>query len=77
MKTVFTLPARPITTGVYLMSNGRKAHISYVKENGQAVGAFEHKPDASGRVRGTYWVWEYDGRAKFIELSEFDLIKKL
>ena len=77
MKTIFALPARPITTGMYLMSNGRKAHISYVKENGQAVGVFEHKPDAAGRVRGTYWVWEYDGRAKFIEPSEFDLVKKL
>jgi len=77
MKLVFALPALPITTGVYIMSNGRKAHISYIKENGQAVGAFEHKPRANGAVRGTYWVWEYDGRAKFVEPSEFDLVKKL
>lgn len=77
MKLVFALPALPITTGVYIMSNGRKAHISYIKENGQAVGAFENKPSPTGRVRTTYWVWEYDGRAKFVEPSEFDLVKKL
>lgn len=75
--TFLALPALPITNGVYLMSNGRKAHISYIKENGQAVGVFEHKPSPTGRVRRSYWVWESTGAAKFIEPSGLDLVKKL
>jgi hypothetical protein len=77
VKTFFALPARWITTGTYIMSNGRKAYIDSIKPNGQGVGSYESKPDASGRIRRYYWVWEAEGNAKFIERSELDLVKKL
>jgi hypothetical protein len=56
MKFVFTLPNRWITTGTYVMVNGRKATIDSVKPNGQGVGSYEGKPDAMGRIRKHYWV---------------------
>jgi hypothetical protein len=77
MKFVFTLPNRWITAGTYVMVNGRKATIDSVKPNGQGVGSYEGKPDAMGRIRKHYWVWEAEGNAKFIEPSGLDLVKKL
>jgi hypothetical protein len=77
MKFVFTLPNRWITTGTYIMANGRKATIDSVKPNGQGVGSYEGKPDSMGRIRNYYWVWEAEGNAKFIEPSGLDLVKKL
>jgi hypothetical protein len=59
------------------MANGRKATIDSVKPNGQGVGSYEGKPDAMGRIRKYYWVWEAEGNAKFIEPSGLDLVKKL
>lgn len=77
VKTFFALPAVWITTGTYIMANGRKAHIDSVKANGQGVGSYEGKPSPTGRIRKHYWVWEAEGNAKFIEPSGLDLVKKL
>lgn len=77
VNTFFALPARHITTGTYIMANGRKAYIDSVKPNGQGVGSYEGKPDSMGRIRKHYWVWEAEGNAKFIEPSGLDLVKKL
>ena len=59
------------------MKNGRKAWIQTVKDNGQAVGSYEKKRTPSGRVRWQYWVWEANGKAKFVEPSMLDLVEKL
>ena len=64
-----------ITTGYYLMKNGRKARIDTVKDNGQGVGSYQ-------RMRGKklgweYWVWEANGKAMFVEPSMRDLVEKL
>lgn len=64
-----------ITTGYYLMKNGRKARIDTIKDNGQGVGSYQ-------RIRGKtlrwqYWVWEANGKAKFVEPSLLDLVEKL
>lgn len=66
-----------IGIGTYLMSNTRKARIDSVKPNGQAIGAYEKKPTPSGRVKWQYWVWEANGKAKFVEPSGLDLVEKL
>ena len=66
-----------IITGTYIMANGRKAFIISIKENGQAIGRYEGKPSATGRIHKYYWVWESKGNAKFIEPSGLDLVKLL
>ena len=66
-----------IETGVYLMSNGRKAFIDSIKPNGQGIGSYQRKPSPAGRIRKQYWVWEPNGKAKFVEPSGLDLVQKL
>lgn len=64
-----------IETGTYLMSNGSKARIDSVKPNGQAIGSYLRVRGNS--LRWLYWVWESNGKAKFVEPSGLDLVKKL
>lgn len=64
-----------VTTGYYLMKNGRKAWIHTIKENGQAVGSYQRR--YAKTLRWQYWVWEANGKAKFVEPSALDLVEKL
>ena len=69
-----------VTAGYYLMKNGRKARIDSIKDNGQGVGSYQRKPSPTsptGRIRWQYWVWEANGKAKFVEPSMLDLVEKL
>ena len=64
-----------ITTGIYLMKNGRKARIDSVKANGQGIGSYQRMRGKT--LRWEYWVWESNGKAKFVEPSMCDLVEKL
>ena len=63
-----------VTTGTYRMRNGRRAIVTSVKSNGQAIDEYECKKKSDPNE---YWVWESNGKAKFIEPSGLDLMEKL
>lgn len=64
-----------VTAGYYLMKNGRKAWIHTVKDNGQGIGSYQRR--YAKTLRWHYWVWEANGKAKFVEPSGLDLVEKL